>query len=196
MTVHVPLRVLPQLRPDGFDWLVPALRVELVTTLHAQRCPRTCAAALVPVPRPPPRVLAALEPRREPLLDALAASSSASAACAFRRSAFDLGAAAAPPADDASASRTTTGDALAEGKRPRTRCARSVRRGCVRSSRARRPRSSATGCGRGRSATLPREIALPGTGEAVRAYPALVDEGDDGRRAARSRRAAAQAAAM
>ncbi len=33
VTVHVPLKVLPQLRPDGFDWLVPAFREELVVAL-------------------------------------------------------------------------------------------------------------------------------------------------------------------
>ena len=33
VAVHVPVGVLNQLRPDGFDWLVPGLREELVTAL-------------------------------------------------------------------------------------------------------------------------------------------------------------------
>ena len=35
VTVHVPLERLGQLRPDRFEWLVPGLREELVTTLAA-----------------------------------------------------------------------------------------------------------------------------------------------------------------
>ncbi|HMI68926.1 MAG TPA: ATP-dependent RNA helicase HrpA, partial [Solirubrobacteraceae bacterium] len=71
VTVHVPLKALPQLRPDGFEWLVPALREELVTTL-LRSLPKDLRRPLAPVPDPTARVLEALEPRREPLLDALA----------------------------------------------------------------------------------------------------------------------------
>ena len=33
ITVHVPLALLPQIKPVGFEWLVPGLRQELVTAL-------------------------------------------------------------------------------------------------------------------------------------------------------------------
>ncbi|HTE59915.1 MAG TPA: ATP-dependent RNA helicase HrpA, partial [Solirubrobacteraceae bacterium] len=49
VTVHVPLKWLPQLRPVGFDWLVPALRAELVTAL-IRSLPKDLRRPLVPVP--------------------------------------------------------------------------------------------------------------------------------------------------
>ena len=49
VTVHVPLKVLPQLKAAGFDWLVPALRPELITTL-IRSLPKELRRALVPVP--------------------------------------------------------------------------------------------------------------------------------------------------
>ncbi len=33
LTVHVPLAVLPRLSPEGFDWLVPGMREELLTAM-------------------------------------------------------------------------------------------------------------------------------------------------------------------
>ena len=49
VTVHVPLALLPSLRPDGFDWLVPGLRLELVTaTIRA--LPKHVRRLLVPAP--------------------------------------------------------------------------------------------------------------------------------------------------
>jgi len=49
VTVHVPLALLPSLRPDGFDWLVPGLRRELITaTIRA--LPKFVRVQLVPAP--------------------------------------------------------------------------------------------------------------------------------------------------
>ncbi|MBN8881821.1 MAG: ATP-dependent RNA helicase HrpA [Salana multivorans] len=49
VTVHVPLAVLPRLRPDGFDWLVPELLPELATaTIRA--LPKQVRVQLVPAP--------------------------------------------------------------------------------------------------------------------------------------------------
>ncbi|WP_313558123.1 DUF3418 domain-containing protein, partial [Miniimonas arenae] len=49
VTVHVPLAVLPRLRPDGFDWLVPQLVPELATaTIRA--LPKPVRVQLVPAP--------------------------------------------------------------------------------------------------------------------------------------------------
>ena len=71
VTVHVPLKLLPQLEPIGFDWLVPALRPELVTAL-IRSLPKDLRRPLVPVPEVAEAVLERLEPRSEPLLDGLA----------------------------------------------------------------------------------------------------------------------------
>lgn len=49
VTVHVPIAVLPRLRPDGFDWLVPGLADELaVATIRA--LPKPVRVQLVPAP--------------------------------------------------------------------------------------------------------------------------------------------------
>ena len=49
VTVHVPLAVLPRLAPEGLDWLVPGLQLELVTaTIRA--LPKPVRVKLVPAP--------------------------------------------------------------------------------------------------------------------------------------------------
>jgi len=49
VTVHIPLAVLPRVRPDGFDWLVPSLVPELATaTIRA--LPKPVRVQLVPAP--------------------------------------------------------------------------------------------------------------------------------------------------
>ena len=70
VTVHVPLKALPQLRSAGFEWLVPALRSELVVAL-IRSLPKELRKRLVPVPEIAAKVLERLEPRRGPLLEAL-----------------------------------------------------------------------------------------------------------------------------
>lgn len=49
VTVHVPIAVLPRLRPEGFDWLVPALLPEL-TTATIRALPKPVRVQLVPAP--------------------------------------------------------------------------------------------------------------------------------------------------
>jgi ATP-dependent helicase HrpA len=49
VSVHVPLAVLNQVRPDGFDWQVPGLREELVTGV-IRSLPKEVRRAFVPVP--------------------------------------------------------------------------------------------------------------------------------------------------
>ncbi|GAA3800843.1 hypothetical protein CSO01_16970 [Cellulomonas soli] len=49
VTVHIPLVSLARVRPEGFDWLVPGLRAELVTaTIRA--LPKPVRVQLVPAP--------------------------------------------------------------------------------------------------------------------------------------------------
>ena len=47
MTVHVPAALYPHLVSDGFDWLVPGLRVDLVTAL-IKSLPKSIRVAVVP----------------------------------------------------------------------------------------------------------------------------------------------------
>ena len=71
VTVEVPLAALNRVRPDGFDWQVPALREELVTAL-IRSLPKPLRRNFVPAPDVARAVLARLEPGREPLVEALA----------------------------------------------------------------------------------------------------------------------------
>ena len=71
VTVEVPLATLNQLRPDGFDWQVPALREELVTAL-VRSLPKPLRRVFVPAPDAARTVLSRLQPGDEPLVVALA----------------------------------------------------------------------------------------------------------------------------
>ena len=70
VTVHVPLKTLPQLQNLGFEWLVPALRAELVTAL-IRSLPKDLRKRLVPVPDVVATVLERMTPRSGPLLQVL-----------------------------------------------------------------------------------------------------------------------------
>jgi ATP-dependent RNA helicase HrpA len=175
VTVHVPLKALPQLRPDGFEWLVPALREELVTTL-LRSLPKDLRRPLAPVPDTTARVLEALEPRREPLLDALAREVQRLRGVRVPPEAWDL---SRLPAHLRMTFRVEDDDGgvVAEGKdldalraevRPRLRAELSA-------AAAGLERHGLTAWTIG---DLPRIVALPGTGQTVRGYPALVDEGE------------------
>ena len=70
VTVHIPLAVLNRVAPEGFDWQVPGLRQELVTAL-IKSLPKPLRVRCVPAPDTAAAVLAVVEPRSRPLLDAL-----------------------------------------------------------------------------------------------------------------------------
>ena len=176
VSVHVPLKALPQLKPDGFEWLVPALRLELVTTL-LRSLPKELRRPLVPIPDVAVQVLGRLVPRREPLLDALTRELGAARGVQVRAGSWDLSRLPAHlrmtfvvEAED--------GEVLAEGEdldavraavRPRLRSELAA----ATSSVERHGLRDWDGIG-----TLPRVVTVPGTGDSVRAYPALVDEGE------------------
>ncbi len=192
VTVNVPLAALPRLRTDGFDWLVPGLREELVIAL-IRSLPKDLRRPLVPIPETAAQVVAGLRfDGRAPIVEAVA-----------RELERVRGVRAAPEQFDPSRLpahlrprfevRDETGAALAAGKdldslreqvRPRLRAQLAEQMASV-------ERSGLTGWTIG---TLPRSVALPGTGDAVRAYPALTDEGETaGVRAFETPRAAAVA---
>ncbi|KNE82959.1 MULTISPECIES: ATP-dependent RNA helicase HrpA [Streptomyces] len=70
VTVHVPLQVLNQVTPEGFDWQIPGLREELVTEL-IRSLPKPVRRNYVPAPNYAQRFLAAAVPGQEPLTAAL-----------------------------------------------------------------------------------------------------------------------------
>ena len=135
--------------------------------------PKELRRPLVPVPETVAKVLARLEPRRRPLAEDM---SRAIGAMAIRALRVGLLAAAAPPAGDVPRGRSEARRAGVRQVAER----RAGARAAAAASRARRAASSKlerTGLTAWEIGSLPREVTLRGTGQAVRAYPALVDEG-------------------
>ncbi|MER5389640.1 ATP-dependent RNA helicase HrpA [Saccharopolyspora sp. NPDC002686] len=70
VTAHIPLPVLNQVDPSGFDWQIPGLREELVTAL-LKSLPKTLRRNFVPAPDFAKAVLSRIEPFAAPLLESL-----------------------------------------------------------------------------------------------------------------------------
>ncbi|MBP2707003.1 ATP-dependent RNA helicase HrpA [Microbispora sp. RL4-1S] len=70
VTVHIPLAVLNQVDPVGFDWQIPGLREDLVTAL-IRSLPKNLRRNFVPAPNFAKAVLEHVRPGSEPILDAL-----------------------------------------------------------------------------------------------------------------------------
>ena len=173
VTVEVPLTALNRVRPDGFDWQVPALREELVTAL-VRSLPKPLRRLFVPAPDAARAVLARLEPGEEPLVEALA------------RELTRLGGVPVPPTafawDKVPAHLRATfrvvegGRTVAEGKdieelqRRLGRTVRDVLAGAARSLEREGLREWTVG-------TVPRTFTTAGA-DGVVGYPALVDCGE------------------
>ena len=179
VTARVDLRSLPALRPEQFEWLVPALRRELLTAL-IRSLPKDVRRTLVPVPDVVDALMERLQPGTEPLAGALARELAALRGVQVAPAAFNLG--TLPPhlrmgfrvagAD---------GRVLAEGKD--LEAVRDAVRPHVRAELRRATRSlEQHGLRDWTLGTLPRSVGLRATGQpdsdVARAYPALVDEGD------------------
>jgi ATP-dependent helicase HrpA len=175
VTVHVPLAVLGQLRPDRFEWLVPGLREELVMTL-LRSLPKELRRPLVPVPETAAAVLAGLRPRRRPLLEDMAGQIERVRGVTVPVEAFDLGRLPAhlrvtfmvEDGERGVLAADKSLERVREQVRPRLRAELTAASGRL---ERHGERTWAFG-------TLPRTVTLPGTGQAVTAYPALVDEGE------------------
>ncbi|MBN7278127.1 ATP-dependent RNA helicase HrpA [Vibrio cholerae] len=70
VTVHIPLPILNQIEPHGFDWQIPGLRHELVVSL-IKSLPKTLRKNFVPAPNYADAFLARVIPFEMPLLDAM-----------------------------------------------------------------------------------------------------------------------------
>jgi ATP-dependent helicase HrpA len=177
VTVHVPLEQVGELRADEFTWLVPGLRLELITAL-IRSLPKELRRPLVPVPEVAAEALAALtrtHPPREPLLDALARELQRTRGVLVPRSAWDPS--RLPPhlrmrfrVEDEQGETVAEGEdlgALREAVEPRLRERLA----------AATPSIERSGAREWSFGTLPRELA-PTAGGGLRAFPALVDEGE------------------
>jgi len=173
VTVHVPLERVGELRADEFTWLVPALREELVTAL-IRSLPKELRRSLVPVPEVAAALLARLRPGREPLLDALSRELEARGV-PVPREAWDLDRLPAHlrmrfRVEDRGGELVAEGedlDALREAVKPRLR----------EQLAAATPAIARTGARSWEFGEIPRELA-PAAAGGLRAFPALVDEGE------------------
>ena len=176
VTVHVPLGSLGAVREMNFEWLVPALRSELVVAL-LRTLPKRLRTSLVPIPDTATALLAEVKPRSGPLLEVLAEAIE-------RRRGVHIGAADWSlddlPAhlrmtfciEDEDEDRTVLAsgrslDALRDELRPalKARLEHAV------------PALTRHGMRDFDVDSLPRTVDLGG-GSGVRGFPALVDEGD------------------
>jgi ATP-dependent helicase HrpA len=90
VTVHVPLAVLNQVEPDGFDWQVPGLRHELVTEL-IRSLPKAIRRSFIPAPNWAASVLERIGPADGPLLEVLGRELEKAGPVEVPPDAFDLG---------------------------------------------------------------------------------------------------------
>jgi ATP-dependent helicase HrpA len=176
VTVHIPLAALGTVRDAGFDWLVPALREELVTTL-IRGLPKQQRRLLVPAPEVAKEVVEALRPREGRIVDQIAEQ--LGRLRGVRLTGDDIDTTKLPAhlrltfsVEDDRGAVLARGDDLAEVRdqlRPQLRAElTAATAGLDRTGLTDWPGED----------TLPEVVTLPGTGDAVRGYPALVDEGD------------------
>ncbi len=172
VTVHIPLGSLGAVRQIGFEWLVPALRTELVIAL-LRALPKRLRTPLVPIPDTAAVLLADVTPRSGPLLEVLAEAIerlrgvrigaedwSLEALPAHLRMTFSV--------EDEDGTVLGSGRSLG-GLRDQLRPALAARLAQA------APELARHGMHDFEIESLPRTVDLPG---GLRGFPALVDEGD------------------
>ncbi|WP_231332215.1 ATP-dependent RNA helicase HrpA [Actinomadura graeca] len=175
VTVHIPVQILNQVRPDGFEWQVPGLRAELVTEL-IRSLPKQLRVNFVPAPDYARKLLDRVAPRTEPLLDALERELTAMTSVQIAREAWDP---SRLPAHLRITFRVVDdrGRTLGEGTgldELKRRLAGKVR-GTLSQAASTIERS---GLREWTIGELPRTYERNQAGYDVKAYPALTDEGD------------------
>ncbi|MFF8610099.1 ATP-dependent RNA helicase HrpA [Streptomyces sp. NPDC015346] len=90
VTVHIPLQVLNQVTDEGFDWQIPGLREEVVTEL-IRSLPKPIRRHYVPAPNYATRFLDSAVPRQEPLPVTLARELQRMVGVPVTAEDFDLG---------------------------------------------------------------------------------------------------------
>ncbi|WP_024796812.1 ATP-dependent RNA helicase HrpA [Tomitella biformata] len=82
VTARIPIELLAQIQPVGFDWLVPGLRLDLATAM-IKSLPKPARRTVVPAPDFAAAAMASIKPRTEPLNTALARELSRLGNCAI-----------------------------------------------------------------------------------------------------------------
>jgi ATP-dependent helicase HrpA len=178
VTVHVPLAILDQISPAGFDWGVPGWRAELVAAL-VKTLPKDVRRLLVPAGdtvRAAVERLEGADPGAQPITDALAATLSDQCGERVLASTFDVE--RLPPhlrvtfaVDDEHGEVIATGKDLvalraALGRRHRAAVAAAA------------PIAERRGITAWDLGTIPTVVESERNGTIVRGYPALLDDGD------------------
>nr|WP_030271256.1 ATP-dependent RNA helicase HrpA [Streptomyces sp. NRRL B-24484] len=178
VTVHIPLPVLNQVTDEGFDWQIPGLRAELVTA-YIRSLPKAVRRNFVPAPDFAAAALRQVKDRQEPLLPTL------------ERILHRMGGVVIPPEawdDERVPDHLKVTFRVVDGRKKlaESKDLEELRRSL-------QPKLSATlssaASGRGIEQTgltawpaglpvLQRTFEQRSRGHSVRAYPALVDEGD------------------
>ncbi|RWR17860.1 ATP-dependent RNA helicase HrpA [Microbacterium enclense] len=201
VTVVVPLPLLAQLRPDGFDWQVPGMRDELVTAL-LRALPKTIRRNVVPAADWAEKFSAELAEKgpeqadglpRTTLVDALAAQVQRVANQRVSAADFELDRVpghlmmsfrAVDPRGRAVGSDRDLGSLQRRlADRARSSVESTIARPPVRTAAARVAEASPAFASRSKLTTwdvdeLAEVVDTPVAGGVVRGYPALVDEGD------------------
>ena len=173
--VHIPLAVLNRVSDEGFDWHIPGLRDELVTSL-IRALPKHVRRHFVPAPDWARSFLAAHGPADGPLLPTLAYELTRHSGERVRASDWDLQ--ILPPhlrltfvVEDENGRAIASGHDLDE--------LTSRLQGRVREAIAKASGSTEQhGLREWSFGEIPRSVDTARAGHTVRAYPALVDEGD------------------
>lgn len=187
VTVHVPLQVLNQITDEGFDWQIPGLREEVVTEL-IRSLPKPIRRHYVPAPNFAKRFLEQAVPLQEPLTTTMARELKRMVGVPFEADDFDWSKLpdhlritfrivderrrkVAENAEDKDL------EALRQRLRPKARQAlsRAAAATAQREGGESLERSGLTDWSIG---ALTRVFETRRAGQPVKAYPALVDDGD------------------
>ncbi|MEU1789997.1 ATP-dependent RNA helicase HrpA [Streptomyces sparsogenes] len=182
VTVHIPLQVLNQVTPDGFDWQIPGLREDLVTEL-IRSLPKPIRRNYVPAPNYAKRFLDTAVPLQEPLTTALSRELQRMAGVRIDPEDWDPDKVPGHlkitfrVVDERRRKLAEDKDleALKQRLRPKTRAAISK---AFETSKEGGGLEQRTGLTRWTVGTLPRTFETRRAGQPVKAYPALVDEGE------------------
>jgi ATP-dependent helicase HrpA len=175
VTAHVPLPLLNRLAPEPFQWLVPGMRTELITSL-IKSLPKNLRVALVPAPDTARELAQRLSPDEGSLTAALELQIQRSQGLQIRHDDWDW---AKVPAHLQMTFRITdeTGKVVAEGKNLE-QLKQSQRTSMLASMAERSQDFELSGMRTWDIEAVPRTFERSHAGLLVRGFPALVDERD------------------
>ncbi|MYS16064.1 ATP-dependent RNA helicase HrpA [Streptomyces sp. SID4982] len=184
VTVHIPLQVLNQVTDEGFDWQIPGLREDVVTEL-IRSLPKPVRRNYVPAPNYAKKFLERAVPLQEPLATTMARELKRMVGVPFEAEDFDW----SKVPDHLKVTFRIVDERrrkLAEDKdletlklqlRPKARQAISQAAAAT-ASRQGGPSLERSGLTDWSIGTLSRVFETRRAGQPVKAYPALVDDGD------------------